>query len=262
MTGTERKSTVVKLDVVSKIFGNNGNRTFAVRDVSLEASPGELVLLLGPSGSGKTTLLTLMAGLVEPTSGKVSLFGKDILDYSSKDLQKLRATRVGFVFQTFHLIDSLNVLENVALVLRFAGKTKTQAKKQAGELLEQFHIGNLFRKFPANLSQGEKQRVAVARAIANGAELIIADEPTANLETKQGFDIIRLLHEYAKERNQCVIVASHDLRIVEFADRVLRLEDGVITQTHLRTFNPFPFLSTTLKDTNVLRSGENPDIVI
>jgi putative ABC transport system ATP-binding protein len=262
MTGTERELTVVRLDVVSKTFGSNGNRTFAVRDVSLEASSGELVLLLGPSGSGKTTLLTLMAGLVEPTSGKVSLFGKDIVDYSSKELQKLRAIRIGFVFQTFHLIDSLNVMENVALVLRFAGKTRAQAKRHARELLEQFHIEHLFRKFPANLSQGEKQRVAVARAIANGAELIIADEPTASLETKQGFDIIRLLHEYAKEQNRCVIVASHDLRIVEFADRVLRLEDGVVTRTQSRTFDPFPIQSTTLKDTNILSSGESPDIVI
>lgn len=262
MTGTEEKSAPVRLDSVTKIFGSNGNRTAAVRDVSLAASSGELVLLLGPSGSGKTTLLTLMAGLVEPTSGKVSLFGKDILDYSSKELQKLRAARMGFVFQTFHLIDSLNVIENVTLVLRFGGKTKAQAKKQAGELLEQFHIGNLFRKFPANLSQGEKQRVAVARAIANGAELIIADEPTASLETKQGFDIIRLLHKYAKERNRCVIVASHDLRIVEFADRVLRLEDGVVTQTQSRTFDPFPIQSTTLKETNELSSGENPNIVV
>jgi putative ABC transport system ATP-binding protein len=262
MTGTERELTVVRLDVVSKTFGSNGNRTFAVRDVSLEASSGELVLLLGPSGSGKTTLLTLMAGLVEPTSGKVSLFGKDIVDYSSKELQKLRAIRIGFVFQTFHLIDSLNVMENVALVLRFAGKTRAQAKRHARDLLEQFHIEHLFRKFPANLSQGEKQRVAVARAIANGAELIIADEPTASLETKQGFDIIRLLHEYAKEQNRCVIVASHDLRIVEFADRVLRLEDGVVTRTQSRTFDPFPIQSTTLKDTNILSSGESPDIVI
>ncbi len=237
MNGTEIGPGVIQLIGVTKIFGNNGNRSAAVQDISLEASPGELVLLLGPSGSGKTTLLTLIAGLVEPTSGKVSLFGRDILDYSSKELQKLRATRIGFVFQTFHLIDSLNVVENVALVLRFTGKTKTATKQQALLLLQQFHVEHLARKFPNNLSQGEKQRVAVARAIANGAELIIADEPTASLETKQGFDIIRLLHKYAKEQNRCVVVASHDLRIVEFADRVLKLEDGVITQTHMRAMN-------------------------
>jgi putative ABC transport system ATP-binding protein len=233
----ENQTDVVQLASVSKIFGSNEHKTIAVQDISLEASPGELVLLLGPSGSGKTTLLTLIAGLVEPTSGTVSLFGRNIEDYTSKELQKLRAARIGFVFQTFHLIDSLTVIENVALVVRFGGKTKTETKRQALRMLDQFHIEHLAKKFPANLSQGEKQRVAVARAIANGAELIIADEPTASLETKQGFDIIRLLHEYAKEENRCVIVASHDLRIVEFADRVLRLEDGVITQTQLRAIN-------------------------
>ncbi len=240
MTGMERKPSVVRLDGVSKIFGSNGNRTAAVRNISLEACSGELVLLLGPSGSGKTTLLTLIAGLVKPTSGTVSIFGMNIEDYTPKELQRLRAMRIGFVFQTFHLIDSLNVLENVALVLRFAGKTRAKAKRHAKDMLERFHIEHLFRKFPANLSQGEKQRVAVARAIANQAELIIADEPTASLESKQGFDIIQLLHQYAQEENRCVIVASHDLRIVEFADRVLKLEDGIITQIQSKTNNQLP----------------------
>lgn len=229
MNRQEHPWCVVQMASVSKIFGTNEHTTAAVRNVSLRASPGELVLLLGPSGSGKTTLLTLMAGLVKPTSGKVSLFGKDLEDYTSDELQKLRALRIGFVFQNFHLIDSLKVVENVALVLRFARKGRIEAKQLARTFLEQFHVGHLAEKFPAKLSQGEKQRVAVARAIANGARLIIADEPTASLETSQGFDIIKLLHEYARKQNRCVIIASHDLRIVEFADRVLRLQDGTLT---------------------------------
>jgi putative ABC transport system ATP-binding protein len=231
-------SSVVQVTDVSKIFGTNEHRTAAVRNLSLRASPGELVLLLGPSGSGKTTLLTLIAGLVKPTSGNVSLFGKDLENYTSDELQKLRALRIGFVFQNFHLIDSLKVVENVALVLRFAGKGRIEAKRLARIFLEQFHVGHLAEKFPAKLSQGEKQRVAVARAIANGARLIIADEPTASLETSQGFDIIKLLHEYARNQNRCVIIASHDLRIVEFADRVLRLQDGILTsavEKHVET---------------------------
>lgn len=220
---------MVEMADVSKIFGTNEHKTTAVRNVSLQASCGELVLLLGPSGSGKTTLLTLAAGLVRPTSGTVSLFGKNVESYVPGELQLLRALRIGFVFQNFHLIDSLKVIENVALVLRFAGKTRAEAKGIARALLEKFHVGHLASKFPSTLSQGEKQRVAVARAIANGAKLIIADEPTASLETGQGFDIIRLLHEYAKKQNRCVIIASHDLRIVEFADRVLRMQDGMLT---------------------------------
>ena len=218
----------VSLNQVTRLFGANGLRTAAIRNVSLEVNRGELLLLLGPSGSGKTTLLTLMAGLLEPTSGTVSLFGRNIGEYSSRELQRHRARRVGFVFQTFHLIESLTVTENVMMVLRFAGKSRSEARQHALGLLKQFQIGHLAARLPAGLSQGEKQRVAVARAIANDAELIIADEPTASLETKQGFDIIHLLHDYAKVHDRCVVVASHDLRIVEFADRVMRLEDGVL----------------------------------
>ncbi len=232
MNRQETKTPVVQLINVTKIFGANGNRTSAVRSVSLQASPGELVLLLGPSGSGKTTLLTMIAGLLKPTAGTVSLFGRNVERCSARELQELRATRIGFVFQTFLLIDSLTVIENVALVLRFAGRTKVEAENQAQILLRQLHMEHLAKKFPPTLSQGEKQRAAVARATANGADLIIADEPTASLETKQGMNIIRLLHEYAKEQNRCVIVASHDLRIVEFAGRVLRLEDGLLISTH------------------------------
>jgi putative ABC transport system ATP-binding protein len=228
MKTIENTSSIVELVNVSKIFGSNEHKTAALQQVSLQASLGELLLLLGPSGSGKTTLLTLIAGLLKPTQGTVLLFGRNIESYSAKELQQMRAAKIGFIFQTFLLIDSLTVLENVGIVLRFTGKTRNEAHHQAGRLLEQFRIGRLAQKFPRTLSQGEKQRVAVARAIANGAPLVIADEPTGSLESKQGFDIIQLLQDYSKEQNRCVIVASHDLRIAEFADRILRLEDGML----------------------------------
>ena len=228
MKKLEKASCVVELVSVSKIFGSNEHKTTAVREISLSASSGELLLLLGPSGSGKTTLLTLIAGLLEPTSGAISLFGRNIESYSAKELQQIRARKIGFIFQTFLLIDSLTALENVGVVLRFTGKSKSEAHHQAMQLLQQFNIEHLAQKFPRTLSQGEKQRVAVARAIANEAELIIADEPTGSLESKQGFDIIQLLQTYSKEQNRCVIIASHDLRIVNFADRILRLEDGTL----------------------------------
>lgn len=228
MKRLEKASYVVQLDNVSKIFGSNEHRTSAVKQVSLNINTGVLLLLLGPSGSGKTTLLTMIAGLLKPTSGTVSLFGKNIESYSAKELQQLRARKIGFIFQTFLLIDSLTVLENVAVVLRFTGKSKSEARHQAMRLLQQLNIEHLAQKFPRTLSQGEKQRVAVARAIANSAELIIADEPTGSLESKQGFDIIKLLQTYSKEQNRCVVIASHDLRIVDFADRILKLEDGTL----------------------------------
>lgn len=232
MKKLENASSITKLVDVSKIFGSNEHKTAAVQNVSLHASAGELLLLLGPSGSGKTTLLTLIAGLLKPTSGTISLFGKNIESYSGKELQQIRASKIGFIFQTFLLIDSLTAVENVGVVLRFTGKTKSEAHNQAIRLLQQFHIEHLARKFPPTLSQGEKQRVAVARAIANRAKLIIADEPTGSLESKQGFDIIQLLQSYSREQNRCVIIASHDLRLVEFADRILRLEDGMILQAN------------------------------
>lgn len=227
----ETKRWIVQLDHVSKIFGANEHKTAAVRNISLTASLGELLVLLGPSGSGKTTLLTLIAGLLKPTSGHMSIFGRNIDLYPPKDLQALRARQIGFVFQTFLLIDSLTVIENAALVLQFTGKPKSDSQDHARRFLKQCQIEHLAQKLPVTLSQGEKQRVAVARALSNNPDLIIADEPTGSLETKQGLHIIRLLHEYAKELDRCVIVASHDIRIAELADRVLRMEDGALLDT-------------------------------
>ncbi|MBI4428375.1 MAG: ABC transporter ATP-binding protein [Ignavibacteriales bacterium] len=222
---------VVQLENVTKLFKADGQNTAAVHSVTLEVRLGELVVFLGPSGSGKTTLLTLISGLLQPTTGKVFLFGGDVCQYSNEELQRVRARRLGFVFQTFHLIDALTVFENVLLVLRFTGLAKVTARRRVKDLLYQLDIPELAEKFPYHLSQGQKQRVAVARAMANEADLILADEPTSSLESSQGFEIIRLLHSYAREKNKCVIVASHDLRLVEFADRIVRLQDGVIRET-------------------------------
>ncbi|HCA78552.1 MAG TPA: ABC transporter ATP-binding protein [Bacteroidetes bacterium] len=218
----------IDLQKVSKRFGDNGNGTTAISNVSLSCSAGELVLLLGPSGSGKTTLLTLMAGLIEPSEGQVLLFGEEVRSYSDGELQRIRAHRLGFIFQNFLLIESLSVLENIVLVLRFAGITGSHAIEEARRLLRQFSIEHLSDKSPLKLSQGEKQRVAIARAIANGGELIIADEPTASLESSQGLQVIELLRNLAHAGNRCVVVASHDRRLVEFADCVVRLRDGAI----------------------------------
>ena len=218
----------VMLEGVNKIFLDGDQKFHAVKNARLCASPGELLVLLGPSGSGKTTLLTLIAGLLSPTSGKLLLFGRSVEDYSQRELQSMRARKIGFIFQNFLLIDAIPVVENIALVLRFSGMRRAEAITRARKLLDQFNIGYLARKLPSTLSQGEKQRVAVARAIANNPELIIADEPTASLETSQGFDIIKLLHNYALEEKRCVIVATHDLRIADLADRVMRVVDGEI----------------------------------
>lgn len=228
MNGPAAPGPVTCLEKVTKIFDGSGQPTTAIREVSLEAGRGEMVLLLGPSGSGKTTLLTLIAGLTRPTSGSISLFGKNVEEYSAAELQSLRAERIGFVFQTFLLIDSLTATENIEIVLRFNRKRRAERAAKTRALLGELGIEHLARRFPRAMSQGEKQRVAIARAIANDAELLIADEPTGSLETRQAIDIIGLLHGQAKRRNATVIVASHDLRLREFADRTLRLQDGMM----------------------------------
>lgn len=219
---------IVRLEDVNKIYRSNSHKSTGVKNISLGVPGGELLLLLGPSGSGKTTLLTLIAGLLEPTSGEVFLYNKNISEMKTRELQRLRAKRIGFIFQTFLLIDSLTALQNIDLVLRFAGRDKKHIRTEALNLLKQFEIESLAYKSPPSLSQGEKQRVAVARAIANNADLILADEPTASLETNQGMVIIDLLHNYARQNNKCVIVASHDLRLKNYADRILYLRDGEI----------------------------------
>ena len=229
MISVKQRDEVVRLIDVTKIYGGAGRETFALRNVSFQAHAGELVLLLGPSGSGKTTLLTLMAGLQCPTNGAVYIFGRQVTEYSIWELQRLRAVRIGFIFQTFNLIESLTVLDNVMLVMKFGGLHRKEARVRAEDFLGRFDVKQLSQASPRTLSQGEKQRVAVARALANGAPLIIADEPTGSLATKQGMDIVQLLRISVKKENRCVVVASHDERIADYADRVLYLADGALS---------------------------------
>jgi putative ABC transport system ATP-binding protein len=217
---------IAELAEVTKIFSHSERENAALNRVTLKVNRGELLLLLGPSGSGKTTLLTLMAGLQEPTSGEVYLFGQKVTDYTIASIQKLRAERIGFIFQTFCLIDTLSVIENVMMVLHFAGFSRKTSREKASESLERFGVGHLKNEFPEKLSQGEKQRVAVARAIAPGAQLIIADEPTGSLATSQGMTIVEFLHESVRNNGTSVVIASHDERISKYADRVLHLSDG------------------------------------
>ncbi len=221
---------IASLDHVSKSYGFNGSTTTALNDISLEVNSGELVLLLGPSGSGKTTLLSLLAGLLEPTTGDVRLFGRRVSAYTGRALQKVRAQRIGFVFQNFLLLEALTVRQNIELVRSFATAEEGKTGRSTDDLLRQMSIGHRADMYPGRISQGEKQRAAIARALVNDADLLLADEPTASLESSQGAEIIRLLHGLAKEENRGVVVASHDLRLVDFADRVLRLVDGSLVQ--------------------------------
>ena len=214
---------------VSKYFGKPEQKTIGVIDLDIMANAGELLLIMGPSGSGKTTILTLLGGLQRPSSGAVMFLGTDMHKYKPKELQDLRAKKISFVFQNFHLIDSLTAMENIELALKFAGVAKGKRRKESIELLMSLNLEYLIRKKPYEMSHGEQQRVAICRAIANHPKLILADEPTASLDSSQGFEIIGLLHTLAKNGNRTVIVASHDPRLLDCADRVVRLQDGRIT---------------------------------
>lgn len=219
---------IVRLDDITKIYTTRTESYSAVKDINFKAERGKLILILGPSGSGKTTLLTIMAGFLKPSTGEVHLFGKNVNDYSPRELQRLRAEKIGFVFQTFLLIDSLSVYENIALVNNFLINKPWNSKERIFAAMERVGIAHLSKKRPAELSHGERQRVAIARAFMNSAELLIADEPTASIEAEQGETIISLLHNCITESNACVIVASHDQRLKHLADRCYILENGML----------------------------------
>jgi putative ABC transport system ATP-binding protein len=223
---------------VTKTFGEGSTEVRAVDGVDLRVAAGEMVLIMGPSGSGKTTLLTILGGLLRPTSGAVFIERTDITKLSDRELAPVRRNSVGFVFQSFNLWETLNVEENVELTLNMAGVGGAGAKRRARELLEERGLGHRLRFRARSLSGGEKQRVSIARSLANEPRLLLADEPTANLDSKHGGDVMKLLHEISRSGGRAVIVVSHDERIREVADRVLWLEDGRIKDIGLMVRDP------------------------
>ena len=224
--------TTLTLDVraATKRFGDGDTAVTAVRGVSLAVAPGEVVLIMGPSGSGKTTLLSMMGALLRPTSGSIHLDGTEISALSESRLPAIRLRQFGFIFQDFNLLSALTVLENVALVAELAGLRSRAARDKAIMLLTHLGLGKRLGFLPEKLSGGEKQRVAIARALINEPTLILADEPTANLDSKIGREIMRLLRGIAKEQGRSVVIVSHDQRIRDIADRVLWLEDGAFKE--------------------------------
>lgn len=217
---------LLRLTNLTKVFGEGPTLVRAVDDVSLDVNEGELLLIMGPSGSGKTTLLTMIGGLLRPTSGSVRIDGREITNLSERALAHVRRDIVGFIFQSFNLWESLSALENVELVLNIAGKSGEAARDRAEQLLADRGLANRAHFRSRDLSGGEKQRLSIARALANEPRLILGDEPTANLDSRHGRDVMRVLRDTAKSGGRAVVVVSHDQRIREVADRVLWLEDG------------------------------------
>ena len=226
------------IDHVTKRFGSGDAEVVAVRDVSLEDAPGEVVLIMGPSGSGKTTLLLMLGALLKPTEGTITLDGLELSSLSENRLPDIRLRHFGFIFQDFNLLSALNVLDNVSIAAELTGSSRKAARQKASALLDDLGLGRRLRFSPEKLSGGEKQRVAIARALVNDPALILADEPTANLDSSQGHETMRLLREIAKNRGRSVIIVSHDQRIRDIADRVLWLEDGQFKETVIMAVDP------------------------
>ena len=213
---------------LTKTFGEGDIAVFAVRDVALDLSPGEVVLVDGPSGSGKTTLLLMLGGLLAPTSGSVIVGDTDLWTTRERNRPAIRARRFGFVFQDFNLLAALDVLENIEVAANLAGTVGAKARQRAEAVLDRVGLSKRARFHPDQLSGGEKQRLAVARALVNDPPVILADEPTANLDSGNGRQVARLLRDLANEDGRSVLIVTHDSRLHDIADRLLWLEDGSI----------------------------------
>ncbi|HYY80771.1 MAG TPA: ATP-binding cassette domain-containing protein [Actinomycetes bacterium] len=225
-TSTSASAPAIRIRGLGKTFGQGELTVTAVRGVDLDVDAGQVVLVMGPSGSGKTTLLLMLGAMLRPTAGSIQVDHVDLARAPERRLPGLRAHRFGFVFQDFNLLSALTALENVELACNLAGTTGRAARARARALLERVGLGHRLGFRPEQLSGGEKQRVAIARALANNPSVILADEPTANLDSAIGHDVARLLRRLATEDGRAVVIVSHDLRLKEVADRVLWLEDG------------------------------------
>jgi putative ABC transport system ATP-binding protein len=220
---------------VVKTFGAGAAEVRVLRGVDFAVEPGEIVLLMGPSGSGKTTLVSIMGCILQATSGSVKVQGQEVIGMPERKLPQVRLDHIGFIFQGFNLFPALTVGENVELALDLKGIRGRTAKQRAGELLERVEMSHKLNELPANLSGGQKQRVAIARALAGDPAIILADEPTAALDSHSGQLVIELLRDLAHERGRAVVIVTHDDRILSYADRIVRIADGRILDAETST---------------------------
>jgi putative ABC transport system ATP-binding protein len=225
---------VVRIENVTRVYAVGKLETHALRGVSLSIEPGEFTALVGPSGSGKTTLLQLMGCLDQPTTGQVFLNGQDVSRLNRNQRADIRRSTIGFVFQFFALIPTLTAYENVEMPLLLAGKPQEERRTRVQQLLDSVGLGDRAAHRPDQLSGGEQQRVAVARALASGPSLILADEPTANLDTANGEQVMATMTRLNKETGVTFVFATHDPRVVKFARRVVTMQDGLVVNQDAR----------------------------
>jgi len=226
--------SIVRVSGVTKVFKLRKHNVEALRGVDLQIHAGEYLSIMGPSGSGKSTLFNMIGGLDKPSSGKVFIDEVDIAQLDAYELAWLRCRKIGYIFQTFNLIQVMTALENVTLPMIFAGMHNDAAVEKGLELLEVVGLGDRFQHKPSELSGGQQQRVAIARAIANDPAIILADEPTGNLDLTTGEEIIELLKRLSEEKSVTVISATHDFKMLSVSDRVVWIRDGRIDKVEER----------------------------
>jgi putative ABC transport system ATP-binding protein len=229
-------STIVlqALNIV-KDLGQGAGKVRALKGVSLTLHAGELTLLMGPSGSGKTTLLSILGCILSPTEGEVIVAGESVKGLGPEGLAAVRRQHIGFIFQSYNLFPTLNALENVRLALDVRGMSPQEAQIRSEQALRDVGLGHRLRSYPRNMSGGEQQRVAVARALAGSPSVILADEPTAALDSENGQSVMQLLSEIAKDKSRAVLAVTHDSRTIPFADRIVNIEDGKIVGERRQT---------------------------
>ena len=218
----------IHIEGLSKRYGEGDTAVDALKDVNMTVAPGEVVGLIGPSGSGKSTLLKCLGAVIEPTAGKMTVGDELIFDdgWRISDLRALRRDRIGFVFQAPYLIPFLDVTDNVALLPMLAGRPNVESRKRALELLEALDVGHRAKAQPSQLSGGEQQRVAIARALANQPPVILADEPTAPLDSERALSVVHILNQMAQQFNTAIIVVTHDEKIIPTFKRIYHIRDG------------------------------------
>lgn len=220
----------LEAQLITKTYSSGDNVVKAVDDASFGVEQGEFVALVGPSGSGKTTTLAMLAGLLQPTSGSVIIEGQDLAAMNSAEKASFRRRRIGFTFQSNNLVSYLTALENVELMLRLNGQYDAENRKRARRLLEMLGLEDRMNNLPRQLSGGQQQRVAIARSLINNPAVVLADEPTASLDTERAYQVVETMANLVHNRERAGIMVTHDLRMVEFTDRIIHMLDGQVAQ--------------------------------
>ncbi|MEC2553463.1 ABC transporter ATP-binding protein [Bacillus tropicus] len=218
----------IQLQQVTKQYKEGTSTVTALKEASLTVTPGELIAIMGPSGSGKSTLLSIIGALIHATSGKVIVNGKDVGALNEKQLADFRLNEIGFILQTSNLIPYLSVIDQLVLIKRMSGKVNKEDRQFAKSLLNELGLENKLHKKPNELSGGERQRVAIARAFFNQPSIILADEPTASLDSKRAHEVVKLISNEVKKRNTAAIMVTHDERMLAYCDQVYHMEDGIL----------------------------------